>query len=62
VNGSLDICPGRQRARNALRKRETPDNQDSKGVTDREVMDIEERAKPRTPVIYEAVRRLGEEG
>ena len=24
-------------------------------------MDIEERAKPRTPVIYEVVRRLGEE-
>jgi len=33
----------------------------SKGVTEREVADIEERAQPRTPVIYEIVRRLGEE-
>jgi formate-nitrite transporter family protein len=31
------------------------------GVTDREVEDIEERSVPRTPVIYEIVRRLGEE-
>jgi hypothetical protein len=33
----------------------------SKGVNEREVADIEERAEPRTPVIYEVVRRLGEE-
>ena len=33
----------------------------SKGVTEREVVDIEERAQPSTPVIYEVVRRLGEE-
>jgi formate/nitrite transporter FocA (FNT family) len=31
------------------------------GVTEREVEDIEERTVPRTPVIYEIVRRLGEE-
>ncbi len=31
------------------------------GVTQREVKDIEERSSPRTPVIYEIVRRLGEE-
>jgi formate/nitrite transporter FocA (FNT family) len=31
------------------------------GVTEREVEDIEERSVPRTPVIYEIVRRLGEE-
>jgi formate/nitrite transporter FocA (FNT family) len=30
-------------------------------VTEREVEDIEERTVPRTPVIYEIVRRLGEE-
>src|SRR5947209_12499680 len=30
-------------------------------VTEREVEDIEERSVPRTPVIYEIVRRLGEE-
>src|SRR5512142_353212 len=31
------------------------------GVTEREVEDIEERTVPRTPVIYEIVRRLGAE-
>ncbi len=30
-------------------------------VTEREIEDIEERSSPRTPVIYEIVRRLGEE-
>ena len=30
-------------------------------MTEREVEDIEERSSPRTPVIYEIVRRLGEE-
>ena len=30
-------------------------------ITDREADDIEERSSPRTPVIYEIVRRLGEE-
>lgn len=32
-----------------------------KGVTEREARDIEERAQPRAPVIYEVVRRQGEE-
>src|SRR5215813_2255470 len=31
------------------------------GITEREVEDIAERSTPRTPVIYEIVRRLGEE-
>ena len=34
---------------------------DNRQITDREVDDIEERSSPRTPVIYEVVRRLGEE-
>jgi hypothetical protein len=34
---------------------------ESKGITEREGVDIEERAQPSTPVIYEVVRRLGEE-
>jgi formate/nitrite transporter FocA (FNT family) len=34
---------------------------DLKGITKREIIDIEERAQPRTPVIYEVVRRMGEE-
>jgi formate/nitrite transporter FocA (FNT family) len=31
------------------------------GITDREVTDVEEMSMPRTPVIYEVVRRLGDE-
>jgi hypothetical protein len=34
---------------------------DNRQITAREVEDIEERSSPRTPVIYEIVRRLGEE-
>jgi len=33
----------------------------SRGITEDEIKDIEELATPRTPVIYEVVRRLGEE-
>jgi formate/nitrite transporter FocA (FNT family) len=33
----------------------------TRGITEREIQDVEERSTPRTPVIYEAVRRLGEE-
>jgi formate/nitrite transporter FocA (FNT family) len=33
----------------------------SKGITEHEVRDVEEMSAPRTPVIYEVVRRLGEE-
>jgi hypothetical protein len=36
----------------------TPDNGQ---ITEHEIEDIEERSSPRTPVIYEIVRRLGEE-
>lgn len=32
-----------------------------RGITDAEVADVEDRATPRTPVIYEIVRRHGEE-
>ena len=31
------------------------------GITDEEIKDVEELATPRTPVIYEVVRRLGDE-
>lgn len=33
----------------------------SKGITKKEIEDVEELSTPRTPVIYEIVRRLGEE-
>src|SRR6476620_2189198 len=36
-------------------------NKRGSGITDEEVQDVEELATPRTPVIYEVVRRLGEE-
>ncbi len=32
-----------------------------KGISEREIEDVEEMSSPRTPVIYEVVRRLGEE-
>lgn len=32
-----------------------------KGISDQEVIDVEEMSAPRTPVIYEVVRRLGQE-
>jgi formate/nitrite transporter FocA (FNT family) len=35
--------------------------QELAGISEREVEDVEERSSPRTPVIYEIVRRLGEE-
>ncbi len=38
-----------------------PGADDDHQITEREVEDIEERSSPRTPVIYEIVRRLGEE-
>jgi formate/nitrite transporter FocA (FNT family) len=45
------LLPG-MTSRQAPRERE---------ITEREVEDIEERSAPRTPVIYEIVRRMGEE-
>jgi len=36
-------------------------NRRGNGITEEEVKDVEELATPRTPVIYEVVRRLGEE-
>jgi formate-nitrite transporter family protein len=34
---------------------------ENRPITESEIQDIEERSSPRTPVIYEIVRRLGEE-
>ena len=54
----------RQLDRNDKRTGEVDDpqaSQPSGDITEREVEDIEERSSPRTPVIYEIVRRLGEE-
>src|SRR5665811_1481586 len=33
----------------------------AKGITAREIVDVEELSSPRTPVIYEVVRRIGDE-
>jgi formate-nitrite transporter family protein len=43
----------------AARRRKRPDAEHE--ITEREVEDIEERSTPRTPVIYEIVRRHGDE-
>ena len=43
----------------AARKPKDPET--PKGISAREVRDVEEMAAPRTPVIYEVVRRLGDE-
>ena len=51
------------RASIAGRKRPSahPARRRRRGISDDEVRDVEELASPRTPVIYEVVRRLGEE-
>jgi formate/nitrite transporter FocA (FNT family) len=47
----------------ALRKRKHPGRSKDtpKGISEKEVHDVEDMSTPRTPVIYEVVRRLGEE-
>jgi formate/nitrite transporter FocA (FNT family) len=47
--------------RGASRKQGGGSGAGHKGITEREIEDVEELATPRTPVIYEVVRRLGEE-
>jgi formate/nitrite transporter FocA (FNT family) len=42
------------------RDRTSAKSQDS-GITEREIEDVEARSSPRTPVIYEIVRKLGDE-
>ena len=42
-------------------KRANRSREASKGISEHEVRDVEEMSAPRTPVIYEVVRRLGEE-
>lgn len=44
-----------------MAKRKTQAPKKNGGISDSEVRDVEELSAPRTPVIYEVVRRLGEE-
>jgi formate/nitrite transporter FocA (FNT family) len=44
------------RSKGPGRGKQTP-----RGITEQEVADVEEMSSPRTPVIYEVVRRLGDE-
>lgn len=44
-----------------MAKRKSPAAKNGRGITDTEVRDVEELSAPRVPVIYEIVRRLGEE-
>jgi formate/nitrite transporter FocA (FNT family) len=48
--GAMTAASGKDRRRGA-----------SKGISEKEVQDVEEMSAPRTPVIYEVVRRLGED-
>src|SRR5579872_5830480 len=50
--------PSSEQARN--RTNSEPDRGQAQ-ISAREIKDVEERSSPRTPVIYEIVRRLGEE-
>src|SRR5690242_21760915 len=43
------------------RQQAKPPKAQAGGIFEEEVRDVEELATPRTPVIYEVVRRLGEE-
>jgi formate/nitrite transporter FocA (FNT family) len=57
---------GRMSARASIAGRKRPPAHPARGrrrrgISDSEVRDVEEMATPRTPVIYEVVRRLGEE-
>jgi formate-nitrite transporter family protein len=42
-------------------KRAGRSRQTAKGISEKEVHDVEDMSSPRTPVIYEVVRRLGQE-
>ena len=44
-----------------MAKRKSSKSAIGAGISEREVRDVEELSSPRTPVIYEVVRRLGEE-
>ena len=50
------------RGKSAERPSDRPDvGPPGRQITDKEAIDVEDRSSPRTPVIYEIVRRLGEE-
>ncbi|HEX3973343.1 MAG TPA: formate/nitrite transporter family protein [Stellaceae bacterium] len=54
-----------RRSRRQNQKRTAPakdkDSSEEHGITQQEVKEVEERSSPRTPVIYEIVRRMGDE-
>ena len=54
------VEPGKQ-AEDSGGSSEPHQNQDTHGVSEEEKVEVEERSSPRTPVIYEIVRKLGEE-
>ncbi|HUI96803.1 MAG TPA: formate/nitrite transporter family protein [Xanthobacteraceae bacterium] len=51
----------REPPRADAKARTSAETSEGQGITAREVEHVEERSSPRTPVIYEVVRRLGEE-
>lgn len=60
--GKMSHKNGRKtQSRSGARSARTDAGKENNQITDREVEDIEERSSPRTPVIYEIVRRHGED-
>jgi formate/nitrite transporter FocA (FNT family) len=55
---SSHSSPNKKRDRGAPQEKRAGD---TKGITQQEVMHVEEMSTPRTPVIYEVVRRQGDE-
>jgi hypothetical protein len=55
------VPPMSTRGARAARKNRQNNPGRTRGISEDEVKDVEELATPRTPVIYEVVRRLGQE-
>ena len=56
MNAPSAASPRKHRDSKALRR-----GSSARGISEKEVKDVQELATPRTPVIYEVVRRLGDE-
>jgi formate/nitrite transporter FocA (FNT family) len=61
ANTSASSTKTRPRDEAGETKRQDDASRHSPGITQQEADDVEERAGPRTPVIYEVVRRIGDD-
>jgi hypothetical protein len=53
--------PGNLRQTDEMREEQPRSRRGNRQITEKEADDVEEMSSPRTPVIYEVVRRLGDE-